>query len=57
MTNHEWLKGMTQEQLAALLTSGNVAKLNKRAREVWMGCRHTKEDEVFALDRKPKEKK
>lgn len=57
MTNHEWLKGMTQDQLAALLTSGNVAKLNKRAREVWLGCCHTKEDEVFALDRKPKEKK
>lgn len=52
MTNKEWLNSLTKEQTAALLTSGNVAKLNARARLVWLGTKHAKEDEVFTFDKK-----
>lgn len=52
MTNHEWLKSLTSEQLAAMFTSGNSRKLNQRAREVWLNTKHTKEDEIFSLDKK-----
>lgn len=52
MTNQEWLNSLTKEQLAALLTSGNIAKLNERARIVWLGTKHTKDDEVFTFGKK-----
>ncbi len=52
MTNKEWLDSLTKEQMAALLTSGNIAKLNARARLVWLGTKHAKEDEVFTFDKK-----
>ena len=52
MTNHDWLKSLTTEQLAAMFTSGNSRKLNQRAREVWPNAKHTKEDDIFSLDNK-----
>lgn len=52
MTNHDWLKSLTSEQLAAMFTSGNSRKFNQRAREVWLNAKHTKEDEIFALEKK-----
>ena len=55
MTNREWLNGLPQEQFAAMFGSGNARKLNQRAREVWLGAKHTKEDEVFTLEKKVKE--
>lgn len=54
MTNHEWLKSLTSEQLAAMFTSGNSRKLNQRAREAWLNAKHTKDDEVFSLEKKMK---
>ena len=50
MTNHDWLKSLTSEQLAAMFTSGNSRKLNQRAREVWLNAKHTKEDMARLLD-------
>lgn len=35
-----------------MFTSGNSRKLNQRAREVWLNAKHTKEDEIFALEKK-----
>ena len=52
MTNHDWLKSPTSEQLAAMFTSGNSRKLNQREREVWLNAKNTKEDEIFALEKK-----
>ncbi len=45
MTNREWLNGLPQD----------ARKLNQRAREVWLGAKHTKDDEVFTLEKKVKE--
>lgn len=55
MTNREWLQSLTQEQFAAMFGGGNARKLNQRAREVWLGAKHTKDDEVFTLEKKVKE--
>lgn len=55
MTNREWLNGLPQEQFAAMFGGGNARKLNQRAREVWLSAKHTKDDEVFTLEKKVKE--
>ena len=57
MTNEEWFESLTKEEKAELLTSGNIAKLNNRARVVWLGSKHTKEDEIFSFDKKKAVKK
>ena len=36
---------------------GNARKLNQRAREVWLGAKYTKDDEVFTLEKTVKEAK
>lgn len=57
MTNREWLQNLSQEQFAAMFGGGNARKLNQRAREVWLGAKHTKEDEGFSFEKKVKEAK
>lgn len=57
MTNREWLQNLSQEQFAAMFGGGNARKLNQRAREVLLGAKHTKEDEVFSFEKKVKEAK
>ena len=52
MTSHDWPKSLTSEQLAAMFTSGNSRKLNQRATEDWLNAKHTKEDAIFALEKK-----
>lgn len=57
MTNREWMENLPQEQFAAMFGGGNARKLNQRAREVWLGAKHSKEDEVFSLEKKVKGEK
>lgn len=57
MTNREWMENLPSEQFAAMFGGGNARKLNQRAREVWLSAKHTKDDEVFTLEKKVKEAK